>query len=76
MLETERLVFSRYSSLVLAGHCYYYKYRYNKASGLDRLSDWELKLKLANSLTLKWSPWNLARKWYSDKKNSNTKLVY
>lgn len=53
MLETERLVFSRYSSLVLAGHCYYYKYRYNKASGLDRLSDWELKLKLANSLTLK-----------------------
>lgn len=50
MLETERLVFSRYSSLVLAGH-YYYKY--NKASGLDRLSDWELKLKLANSLTLK-----------------------
>lgn len=51
MLETERLVFSRYSSLVLAGHCYYYKY--NKASGLDRLSVWELKLKLANSLTLK-----------------------
>lgn len=39
MLETERLVFSRYSSLVLAGHCYYYKY--NKASGLDRLSDWK-----------------------------------
>lgn len=74
MLETERLVFSRYSSLVLAGHCYYYKY--NKATGLDRLSDWELKLKLANSLTLKWSPWNLARKWYSDKKISNTKLVY
>lgn len=74
MLETERLVFSRYSSLVLAGHCYYYKY--NKASGLDRLSDWELKLKLANSLTLKWSPWNLERKWYSDKKISNTKLVY
>lgn len=51
MLEIERFVFFRYSFLVFVGYCYYYKY--NKVSGLDRLSDWELKFKLVNSLILK-----------------------
>lgn len=74
MLEIERFVFFRYSFLVFVGYCYYYKY--NKISGLDRLSDWELKFKLVNSLILKWSLWNFVRKWYFDKKILNIKLVY